>query len=431
MKKYLFCAAIAAAALVSCNKDKGGDGNVVKELEATFTMTTELASVVYAEPVEIVGTAASESALDGCTLVAVKKSGETYTEVGEAQEGKIDGDKLTAQFFTDSKEMTDIAVTLKSSNAQKTFYCPVGEVTGELKGHVYLNDAAQFMADDIVKTHDNDPETFPEPNTGAGSDTKSFFSMHGVEIDGKLEHILSLNQLRAVDGKNGSFVFMNCMGNTGNATGYKNFSSQAGYMFSGLRNSSLKGGTTNRQCDIYEVNGHAIKDANIDYNFEMKYVRGSWAGESYHPEVFTVVDDIFLKVKEADTPLKEMKAFWELSRIQKELDSITLGAEEPTTLGGKTFVRKYTNAGKSKSAIEEVFRAGDYIVFRSQRGTEEEPVYYYGIMQVVKIYDDSSVFATDFWGEGYGDRISPDKAEELNRKPLYLDIKCQFEVPAK
>ncbi len=215
MKKYLLCLAIAAVAFASCNKDNGTNGgNKVKDLEATFKMETGLASLVYAEPVDIVGAAASEARLDGCTLVAVKKSGETYIEVGEAQDGKVDGDRIAAQFFADSKEMTDIAVTLKAGNAQKTFYCPVGEVTGELKGTVWMNDAVALYADAKVATHDNDPENYPVEGTGAGSDTKSFFSMHGVKIGDRVEHVLSLDQMRAVDGLNGSMCFLNCLQNT-------------------------------------------------------------------------------------------------------------------------------------------------------------------------------------------------------------------------
>ena len=62
MKKYLLCFAIAAVAFASCNKDNGTNGgNKVKDLEATFKMETGLASLVYAEPVDIVGAAASES----------------------------------------------------------------------------------------------------------------------------------------------------------------------------------------------------------------------------------------------------------------------------------------------------------------------------------------------------------------------------------
>lgn len=420
MKKYLFLFVIAAAAFASCKKTDVESGGQIKDLEATLTITNDLSTVVFAEPVDITGTAESSATIDGCTLVSVKKSGETYTEVGEMQTGTVDGNNITAQFFVDSKEITDIKVTLTAGNAARSFYFPVGEVTGELKGRVYINETAQFMADNKVATHENDPETYPEVNTGAGSDTKSFFSMHGVEIDGQLEHILSLNQLRAVDGKNGSFCFLNVLENTAKTTPTY-IGSQRGYMFSNLKASQLGGGTTGRQCDIYEVNGHGIKDENVDINFTMKYVRGSWAGEDYHADVYTFVDKLFLDIQGADTPLEEMKAFWQLSQIQKTLDNATLGEEdEPTSLGGQNYVRKWVNAGdKATAELEEVFRAGDYIIIRSQRGS----AYYYGIMQVQSIYDDSKTFV-----EG---RIDKDKAYDLFMKPMYLSIKTQFEIPAE
>lgn len=422
MRKYLLFFALAAVALVSCKKENGEDSGVVKDLEATLSIETDLSALVYAEPVDIKGTAESSEAIDGCTLISVKKSGDTYTEVGESQSGTVDGKTVTAQFFVDSKEITDVKITLTAGNAARSFYFPVGEVTGELKGHVYINDVAQLMADNKVATHENDPETYPEANTGAGSDTKSFFSMHGVEIDGQLEHILSLNQLRAVDGYNGSFCFLNVLENTAKPT-VTYIGSQRGYMFSNLKATQIGGGTTGRQCDIYEVNGHGIKDANVDINFTMKYVRGSWAGDNYHADLYTFVDKLFLDIKEADTPMKEMKAFWQLSQIQKTLDNATLGEEnEPTSLGGQNYVRKWVNAGNTATAaLEEVFRAGDYIIIRSQRGTADNPKYYYGIMQIYNVYDDSNTFVDG--------RIDAEKAYDLFMKPITLCIKSQFEIP--
>ena len=436
MKRIFLFLALAAMPLVSCNKDNGGNEDV-KPLEATFTTETNLEALTYGEPIDFVGTATSSEKLDeAITLVAAKKSGETYQVVGEAQKGKFDAGKATAQFFADSKEMTDIKVTLTSGNKAKDFYFPVGKVEGELKGRAYTNDAVKLMTDNIVKTHQNSPEEYPEENTGAGSDTKSFFSMHGVEIAGKVEHILSLNQLRPLDGKNASFVFANVMGNTSNATDYgKKLPSQAGYAFFSIDN--MSGGTQNRQCDTYEVGGHSILKG-CEKEFTMKYVRGSWAGEHYHPEVFEFVDKLFIQIENADTPLKEMKAFWQLSQIQKTLDSATLPdlseTEEPTNLGGAKYVRKLVNAGNTTKAIEEVLRAGDYIVFRSVRGTKEAPAYYYGILQVLQFPDDKVAFAnpenvTDYVSTT--ERIDPAKAMELNMKPAYFNIKCQCEVPAK
>ena len=426
MKKYLLCFAIAAVAFASCNKDNGTNGgNKVKDLEATFKMETGLASLVYAEPVDIVGAAASESRPDGCTLVAVKKSGETYIEVGEAQDGKVDGDRIAAQFFADSKEMTDIAVTLKAGNAQKTFYCPVGKVTGELKGTVWMNDAVALYADAKVATHDNDPENYPVEGTGAGSDTKSFFSMHGVKIGDRVEHVLSLDQMRAVDGLNGSMCFLNCLQNTKN-NAY--IGGQRGYMFSFLKASGLGGGTTGRQCDLYEVDGHGIKDANVDVKFEMRLVRGSWKSD-YDAEFYAGVDAIFIKIKNAGTPLEKMRAFWQLGEIQRMYDNSTLGEEDPdknTNLGGQTFQRRWLNAGHTGTAsAEKNIDAGDYMIIKSTRGTDDAPSYYYGIIQILQFPDDKDVFTVNDAGRTY---IDKDLAQDLFMKPVYLDIKTQCEI---
>lgn len=420
MKKTLLFAAALTMLFASC--DKNNDGK--KELDAEFALET-VEALTYGEPVALTGTITSNTAIDKVVFTGAKKAEDgTFAVVGEAQEGSIDGTTAYVEFFADSKDINAIEVVLSTSDAAKKFYFDAPKVTGEPKGDVYFNDAAVLYPDNKVENHENSPEKYPDEFTGAGSDTKSFFSMHGVKVGGKVEHILSLNDLLAVDGKNASFCFLNVLENTA-----KNvvLSSQRGYMYSGMKRSSLGGGTTGRQCDIYKYGDHQIMDENVDINFTMKYVRGSWAGKSYHPELFTAVDNIFVNLKKAETNLEKIKAFYALGEIQRKLDNSTLGVtEEPTSLGGKTYIRKWVGAGNGKS-LEEVQRAGDYIIIRSVRQAkgEETPRYYYGLIQVMMFeYDDAQTFV-----EKDGLRfIDPEKAKDLFMKPVYLDIKTQCEI---
>lgn len=420
MKKTLLFAAALTMLLASC--DKNNDGK--KELDAEFALET-VESLTYGEPVALTRTITSNTAIDKFVFTGAKKAEDgTFAVVGEAQEGSIDGTTASVEFFADSKDINAIEVVLSTSDAAKKFYFDAPKVTGEPKGDVYFNDSAVLYPDNKVENHENSPEKYPDEFTGAGSDTKSFFSMHGVKVGGKVEHILSLNDLLAVDGKNASFCFLNVLENTA-----KNvvLSSQRGYMYSGMKRSSLGGGTTGRQCDIYKYGDHQIMDENVDINFTMKYVRGSWAGKSYHPELFTAVDNIFVNLKKAETNLEKIKAFYALGEIQRKLDNSTLGVtEEPTSLGGKTYIRKWVGAGNGKS-LEEVQRAGDYIIIRSVRQAkgEETPRYYYGLIQVMMFeYDDAQTFV-----EKDGLRfIDPEKAMDLFMKPVYLDIKTQCEI---
>lgn len=420
MRKHLLFAAALTMLLASC--DKNNDGK--KELDAEFALET-VEALTYGEPVALTGTITSNTAIDKVVFTGAKKAEDgTFAVVGEAQEGSIDGTTASVEFFADSKDINAIEVVLSTSDAAKKFYFDAPKVTGEPKGDVYFNDAAVLYPDNKVENHENSPEKYPDEFTGAGSDTKSFFSMHGVKVGGKVEHILSLNDLLAVDGKNASFCFLNVLENTA-----KNvvLSSQRGYMYSGMKRSSLGGGTTGRQCDIYKYGDHQIMDENVDINFTMKYVRGSWAGKSYHPELFTAVDNIFVNLKKAETNLEKIKAFYALGEIQRKLDNSTLGVtEEPTSLGGKTYIRKWVGAGNGKS-LEEVQRAGDYIIIRSVRQAKggETPRYYYGLIQVMMFeYDDAQTFV-----EKDGLRfIDPEKAKDLFMKPVYLDIKTQCEI---
>lgn len=420
MKKTLLFAAALTMLFASC--DKNNDGK--KELDAEFALET-VGALTYGEPVALTGTITSNTTIDKVVFTGAKKAEDgTFAVVGEAQEGSIDGTTASVEFFADSKDINAIEVVLSTSDAAKKFYFDAPKVTGEPKGDVYFNDAAVLYPDNKVENHENSPEKYPDEFTGAGSDTKSFFSMHGVKVNGKVEHILSLNDLLAVDGKNASFCFLNVLENTA-----KNvvLSSQRGYMYSGMKRSSLGGGTTGRQCDIYKYGDHQIMDENVDINFTMKYVRGSWAGKSYHPELFTAVDNIFVNLKKAETNLEKIKAFYALGEIQRKLDNSTLGVtEEPTSLGGKTYLRKWVGAGNGKS-LEEVQRAGDYIIIRSVRQSkgEETPRYYYGLIQVMMFeYDDAQTFV-----EKDGLRfIDKEKAMDLFMKPVYLDIKTQCEI---
>lgn len=420
MKKTLLFAAALTMLLASC--DKNNDGK--KELDAEFALET-VESLTYGEPVALTGTITSNTAIDKVVFTGAKKAEDgTFAVVGEAQEGSIDGTTASVEFFADSKDINAIEVVLSTSDAAKKFYFDAPKVTGEPKGDVYFNDSAVLYPDNKVENHENSPEKYPEEFTGAGSDTKSFFSMHGVKVGGKVEHILSLNDLLAVDGKNASFCFLNVLQNT-----EKNITlgKQRGYMYSGMKRTSLGGGTTGRQCDCYRYGDHQIMDENVDIDFTMKYVRGSWAGQSYHPELFTAVDNIFVNLKKAETNLEKIKAFYALGEIQRKLDNSTLGVtEEPTSLGGKTYLRKWVNAGNGKG-LEEVQRAGDYIIIRSVRQTkgEETPRYYYGLIQVMMFeYDDAQTFV-----EKDGLRfIDPEKAMDLFMKPVYLDIKTQCEI---
>lgn len=420
MRKTLLFAAALTMLFASC--DKNNDGK--KELDAEFALET-VGALTYGEPVALTGTITSNTAIDKVVFTGAKKAEDgTFAVVGEAQEGSIDGTTASVEFFADSKDINAIEVVLSTSDASKKFYFDAPKVTGEPKGDVYFNDSAVLYPDNKVENHENSPEKYPDEFTGAGSDTKSFFSMHGVKVGGKVEHILSLNDLLAVDGKNASFCFLNVLENTA-----KNITlgSQRGYMYSGMKRTSLGGGTTGRQCDIYKYGDHQIMDENVDINFTMKYVRGSWAGKSYHPELFTAVDNIFVNLKKAETNLEKIKAFYALGEIQRKLDNSTLGVtEEPTSLGGKTYLRKWVGAGNGKS-LEEVQRAGDYIIIRSVRQAkgEETPRYYYGLIQVMMFeYDDAQTFV-----EKDGLRfIDPEKAKDLFMKPVYLDIKTQCEI---
>ena len=421
MKKTLFALAAMALVAVSCNKN-GGDDKVLP-LDATFTLSTVLTDALpYGQPTTLEGTAVTAATLDSYTLTAVKKTGETYVAVGEAQAFKAAGNEMSVEFFADSKEMTDIEVALKAGNQEAKFYF-AATAAGELKGTFWMNDAVMMAATPKVGTNENDPETYPVAGTGAGSDILSFFSMRGATVNGEVKHILSLNDAREVGGVDVSMSWVNVIQNTANNAF---IGGQRGLAF--VRCNSLTAGTVGRQCDVYEVEGKKLDPTKTDNEFGLSAIRGSWAGDRYSEEEYKFVDKLFLDITKAETNLEKMKAFWALYQIQEVLDNATLGVEEnPTNLSNKNMYRRYVEAGQTstKEAITEEFRAGDYFIIRTNAGTADAPEYIYGIIQVLQLPDDAFTFTLE--SEKVPGKMCMDieKTAELFEKPAYFSIKTQ------
>src|SRR5690606_1286293 len=102
-------------------------------------------------------------------------------------------------YFVDNNTMTHIEVKAFIGSKFAVDYIEVGTVTGELQGSVYFDDIT-LMADDLVKTHDNSPDDFPNPGEGDGSSTPSFYAMHGIEVNGERKHVVNLSEAREVEG---------------------------------------------------------------------------------------------------------------------------------------------------------------------------------------------------------------------------------------
>ena len=436
MKKTLFLLAAVALSFVACSKDDSGSSNTdsVKELTAEVNVRFTSDVLAYGQPNSLSVAVNSDEVIDKCSAIAVKKEGETYTEVGEVQtlelsEAKASVDQVFhAEYFADSKDMTDIAVTVNSGKLAKTVYFPV-KVEGELPGTVWIDEKAFFTASPKVATHENNPDLYPNANTGAGCDEPSFFSMHGMNINGEVKHIVSLSEARPLDGKDLSFVLCNVLENTSkapNAIAY--IGSQRGFVFCDIATTTA--GTIGRQCDAYNVDGHDIKKAAELANFKFCLVRGSWKVGHFDENdaaAYDAVSRLNNQIKSANTNLEKMKAFWALGEIQRTMDTATLPNElpegvDPTSLKVTNMLRQFIDLGPTaKNAPNEQWRAGDFIILRSKRGEQ----YYYGIMQIRQVPDITACLNAD---TGRADNI-----EGLNKlfgQKLYVSIKCQCEVPA-
>ena len=415
MKKSLVLALSAVVAMFATSCDK--DSSSKKTLDAEFTLTEQLGTVTYGQPVELEGTVISSVAITNASAVTAKNG----TIVGTAQELKISGDKITGLVFIDSMDAAEITVTLGAGNKSKDFSFPIEKVNpAARKIGFYANDALCMQADSIVQNHVNTPDVFPVEFTGKGSDTPSFFSMLGVKVGNEVKHVLTLTEARERDGEKLSFGWVNVLQNTSNRV---YIGGQRGYMFTGCKASALGGGTTGRQCDIYEVDGHQIKDENVD-DFGMTIIRGSWSPE-YDEEQYKFVDALFINIPSScETELDRVKGIYNLSKIQEVMDNATLGEEtEPTSLPNKTYCRRYTDAGHTaKKNLADNFKAGDYLVLRSKVKVGESFEYYYGILQIVQLYDDSAAVTT---AENGFTCLDTKLAKDLFLKPNYFSVKVQ------
>lgn len=416
---FLFLTMLLAMAFsfTSCDKDE------VEEANAQFALNqTSIDTLKYAEAIHLTGSVTSDQVITGLTFTGVASEGSTYVAKGDPQTYTVNGTSsinFDMEFFVDSKAITHIEVKAVVGKATKSSYIPVDVVEGEAKGSAYLGQVI-MKADSIVWNAENHPEVYTTPNTGAEANAPSFFSIHGVEINGAVKHVVTGDEIRSVEGLNGSFCFVNVLQNTANKA---YIGSQRGYMFSNLLPSQLGGGTTGRQCDLYEIGGKAIRLANVDTT-QFKIVTGSWIGGDWNEARYKFVDSLFLVIgNEATTEAAKLKAYYMLGKIQSTLDNATLGeATNPTNLGALNFARRRANAGTTgTSAMVEQYRAGDYIILKNVKGGK----LYYGIMQITQMYDDTQAFVDV---EGVGQKIGQEEAKMLFNKPLILNVKVQTQL---
>lgn len=408
---------VMAFSFTSCDKDE------VEEANAQFVLNqTSIDTLKYANATHITGSVTSDQVITGLTFTGVASEGGIYVAKGDPQTYTVNGTSsinFDMEFFVDSKAITHIEVKAVVGKATKSSYIPVDVVEGEAKGSAFVGQVI-MKADSIVWNAENHPEVYTTPNTGAEASMPSFFSIHGVDINGTVKHVLTGDEIRSVEGLNGSFCFINVLQNTANRV---YISGQRGYMFSNLLPSQLGGGTTGRQCDLYEIGGKAIRLANVDTT-QFKIVPGSWIGTDWKEEQYKFVDSLFLVISnEATTEAAKLKAYYLLGKIQSKLDNATLGeANNPTNLGANNFARRRANAGTGgTSAMVENYRAGDYIILKNvKRGKR-----YYGIMQITQMYDDTQTFVDV---EGVGQKIGQEEAKMLFHKPLILNVKVQTQL---
>ena len=98
MKKSLLFAAALTMLFAGCSKNNEDN----KTLDADFVLET-VQALPYGEPAALTGTITSNTAVEKAVFTGAKKAADgTYTLVGEAQEGAVEGLTASVELFLTS-----------------------------------------------------------------------------------------------------------------------------------------------------------------------------------------------------------------------------------------------------------------------------------------------------------------------------------------
>lgn len=349
---------LGAVFAAGCNDDTPEP--VVRENPVLEFDRDAIAEVAFDEEVIVSGTASSPNAVRDISFFLVKRTGETYERLwfSPLQYGSIPVEK-SVRFETsvkiDDPDAAAIAVVVTDPYERQTAgYIPIGRIDGSPAGSAYVLKGVEMAAEYEY-----------------GYNCPYVFSLTGVPVEGKVKHVVSLDEIERTGARNLDFAFINIWRNTTDFTA--GVLGNWGYGFCEFR--QLARGPVGRQCDYMYLSGGPSIPAGTD-TCCLVAVSAALAGANHFDEVFENAGDNYAT-----------------SNFLFSLENLFTD----DAIGKQYIVNLKSNASGVNTAVcKENAGAGSYIAFRKTRNRTE---YTYGLFRIAELPDVTD--ATDDTGMKY------------------------------
>lgn len=342
--KYWIFLVVLSLGLFACDENEslisGENPEIVLDV-------TEIASVDFNDAVTVSGVASSPNAVRDVSFYLVKKDGDEYQRLwfsplqyADVMIGKtVD---FEASVTIDDPEADAIAVSVSDPyGGNSVSYVAIGQINGAPSGSAYV-----FKDIELAAEYEH-----------AGSQPY-IFSLTGVNVNGTVKNVLSLDEIKQTGARNLDFAFANIWRNTTSYTA--GVLGNWGHAFCEFR--QLARGPVGRQCDFIYLTGSSSIPSGTD-TCCMVLVSNAVANANNFDEVFLNAGDNF-----------------GTSNFLNVLESLF----PSNTVGSNYIVNVKSNAsGVNTSTCKENVTAGSYIAFCKIKNNERS----YGLIQVVSLPD--------------------------------------------
>lgn len=345
MKKIIWMALFSAFVLTGC-EDKNEIIN--KEAPVISLDVTSIPSVSFNDEVTLTGTATSVNAIRDVSFYLVRKANESYERLwfSPLQYADIKIGKNVSfemKMIIDDPDAEAIAVSVSDPYEQNTVtYIPIEKINGSPAGSAYV-----FKELELVAEYEH-----------AGT-APYVFSLEGVNVDGTVKNVLTLDEVKKTGARNLDFTFTNVWRNTTKYTA--GVLGNWGYAFCEFR--QLARGGIGRQCDFIYLTGKESIPSKTD-TCCMVLVSNSIANANNFEQVFLNAGNNY-----------------GTSNFLNVLTNLF----NANAIGNQYAVNMKTNAsGVNTTPCKEVAGIGSYIAFRKTRNKTEQ---IYGLIQIIEMPD--------------------------------------------
>jgi len=349
--KYLLILVVAGLGFAACNNEESINYLNMPAPDVQL-VADEISSAAFGGNVEIAGTATSEVGVRDIAYTLLKKSGSDYVPIGIPKYVALDTIARKIDFSIpvliedDEVAAVEVAVTDVVTKSSKTLFL-IKAITGIPQGGVYVFNQVE-MAPEYER-----PENPVQPY---------LFSTVGVNVNGKVKHVLTLKEAKETNSRGIDFAFINVWKNTQNnpPTAASRLGNR-GFAFCDV--SQLSRGPIGRQCDNDWL---PVRDTTC-----MFLVTDNIAAAANFNQLFETAADNW-KTYKALNQIPELYPSWKVGTNYYILQRNGASADNTT-------------------ACSINLKAGSFIVFRRQNDNN----FKYGIIKILEVADD-----TDALNEG-------------------------------